>query len=253
MKPFLGFDRSREGEFTLLPRAFFTQLLPAIDDLAELKVTLYALWLLGGLQPSPARSQTRARVRPGRSPHTGVARAVSWDELLGSAPLLSSLSASGGTGRAAEDVLKEGLERAVARGTLLRVSAGGQSWYLLNDADSRQAVKKIAQGDLSVGGIQQPVEVERPNIFSLYEQNIGLLQPLIAEELREAERLYPREWIEEAFVIAAQRNVRRWRYIQRILERWAQEGKGDRAAEPGSQEARYRYIRGKYAEYIKHR
>src|SRR3970282_742308 len=116
---------------------------------------------------------------------------------------------------------------------------------------SREAVSKIERGELALKGVEGPAEVERPNIFTLYEQNIGLLQPLIAEELREAERLYPGEWIGGAFTIAGRRNVRRCRYIQRILERWAQEGKQDRATEPGTQEARYRYIRGKYAEYIK--
>ncbi|MBC7239383.1 MAG: DnaD domain protein, partial [Chloroflexi bacterium] len=65
----------------------------------------------------------------------------------------------------------------------------------------------------------------RPNIFELYEQNIGLLQPLLAQELEEAARDYPPEWIEDAFRIAVERNVRHWRYIRAILERWATEGR----------------------------
>ena len=248
MKAFLGFEASPSEAYTPLPEAFFTQLLPTIDDLAELKVTLYALWLLRDLRPAPrARTQRRSGARP----VPPSLRAISLEQLKGQAPLLRSLLAAGPTGRAAEELINEGLERAVARGTLLKVGAGERSWYLLNDAASREAVKKMERGELALKGVEGPAEVERPNIFTLYEQNIGLLQPLIAEELREAERLYPGEWIEEAFTIAAQRNVRRWRYIQRILERWAQEGKQDRATEPGTQEARYRYIRGKYAEYIK--
>ena len=43
------------------------------------------------------------------------------------------------------------------------------------------------------------VEVDRPNIFALYEQNIGLLTPLIAEDLKDAINHYPEEWIEAAF------------------------------------------------------
>jgi len=96
------------------------------------------------------------------------------------------------------------------------------------------------------------VEVERPNIFALYEQNIGLLQPLIAEELREAEKTYPAAWIEEAFKIAVERNARNWRYIKAILERWTREGKDDGAPKRGSKEDRYRYIKGEYADYIEH-
>ena len=69
------------------------------------------------------------------------------------------------------------------------------------------------------------IEVERPTIFLLYEQNVGLLTPLVAEELREAEERYPAEWIEEAFRLAIQQNKRKWSYIRAILKRWETEGK----------------------------
>ena len=35
----------------------------------------------------------------------------------------------------------------------------------------------------------------KPNIFSLYEANIGIITPLIAEELKDAELQYPEAWI----------------------------------------------------------
>ena len=69
------------------------------------------------------------------------------------------------------------------------------------------------------------LQAQRPNIFVLYEQNIGPLTPLLAEELMEAEDTYPAAWIEDAFREAVELNKRSWRYIQRILERWAAEGK----------------------------
>jgi DNA replication protein len=72
-----------------------------------------------------------------------------------------------------------------------------------------------------VSGHQPPAV----NIFTLYEQNIGMITPMIAEELKEAEKLYPPRWIEEAFKEAVTLNKRSWRYIARILERWASEGK----------------------------
>ncbi len=70
------------------------------------------------------------------------------------------------------------------------------------------------------------LELDRPNIFPLYEQNIGLLPPLVAEELREAGERYPAEWVEEAFRLATQQNKRKWSYIRAILRRWETEGKG---------------------------
>jgi DnaD/phage-associated family protein len=92
------------------------------------------------------------------------------------------------------------------------------------------------------------VPTERPNIFILYEQNIGLLQPIIAEELEEAERTYPQEWIEEAFRIAVERNVRNWKYVRRILERWATEGKDEGR---GKIREKTWYTEEEYRKYIK--
>ena len=90
------------------------------------------------------------------------------------------------------------------------------------------------------------------NIFGLYEQNIGIITPMIAEELKDAEKLYPPEWIEEAFGEAAALNKRSWRYIARILERWASEGKDSgehrrniKKIDPD------KYIKGRYGHLVK--
>ena len=50
---------------------------------------------------------------------------------------------------------------------------------------------------------------ERPPLITLYEQNIGLLMPLLVDELREAEDRYPLHWIEDAIreVVHAQRTL----------------------------------------------
>ncbi|MCH7997643.1 MAG: DnaD domain protein, partial [Chloroflexi bacterium] len=71
----------------------------------------------------------------------------------------------------------------------------------------------------------------RPNIFSLYEENIGIMGHIMAEELKEAEKSYPQEWIEEAFREAVVQNKRSWRYIEAILKGWMTEGREH--GEPG--------------------
>jgi DnaD/phage-associated family protein len=128
--------------------------------------------------------------------------------------------------------------------------------YLMNTDHGRRAVEKIRGGQLELGGTvlpaEPPLEVERPNIFVLYEQNIGLLQPLIAEQLKDAEQTFPGEWIEEAFQIAVEQNKRKWAYVRAILERWATEGKDDGKGKRDSRKDSRRYIEGKYAEYIEH-
>ncbi|MFQ6014633.1 MAG: DnaD domain-containing protein [Anaerolineae bacterium] len=237
MKGFTGFPAGKV-RFTPLPDLFFSELLPMIDNLAECKVSLHVLWLLYHKKGHP--------------------RCVNLSELEQDQVLRASLKCADSSPKAA---LQEGLERAVARGTLLQVTTEGddgqkQSWYFPNNEQGRRAIAKIKSGSLKLEGRllpeEAPVVVERPNIFVLYEQNIGLLQPIIAEELRDAERTYPAEWIEAAFKIAVERNARNWRYIQRILERWATEGKDDGESRKDRRKTRRRYIEGEYADYIEH-
>jgi len=67
----------------------------------------------------------------------------------------------------------------------------------------------------------------KPNIFTLYEQNIGTLTAMMADELRAAEKEYPAEWIRDAFAESVKANVRKWNYTSAILKRWAASGRGD--------------------------
>jgi len=89
------------------------------------------------------------------------------------------------------------------------------------------------------------------SIFALYEGSIGVITPMISEELKEAERLYPADWIEDAFREAVALNKRSWRYVARILERWAEEGKSS-----GKHRGRHqkddpdKYVRGKYGHLV---
>ena len=237
MKGFAGFSAT-ELRSTPIPNTFFSDLLPIIDDLMELKVTLYMLWLLERRE--------------------GTFRGVRLADLLSDQLLMEGLESGGPDSRSA---LEHGLELAVARGTLLRVSlehhGETESIYFVNSEDGRSAVRRLEGGDWSDLRERQDQEsihlrVERPNLFVVYEQNIGPLTPLIAEELREAEQMYPTDWIAEAMRIAVEQNVRRWRYVRAILERWRSEGKTDATSGRGDQEDRYRYIKGDYADYVEH-
>ncbi|MGD8624866.1 MAG: DnaD domain protein, partial [Anaerolineae bacterium] len=165
-----------------------------------------------------------------------------------------------------EEALRDALDRAVARGTLLRVTAGGdadqqrgaakhkQNWYFVNSEKGRRAVDDLLAGRWTPDPPGQPLrlDAQRPNIFVLYEQNIGPLTPLLSEELMEAEETYPADWIRDAFREAVELNKRSWRYVQRILERWAAEGREDEKTRRGDERDRRRFIEGEYADYIEH-
>ncbi len=64
------------------------------------------------------------------------------------------------------------------------------------------------------------------SIFKLYENTVGMVTPMMADELKQAEIDYPGEWIPEAFLLAEKANVRKWSYIRAILDRWKTDGRG---------------------------
>jgi DnaD/phage-associated family protein len=61
-------------------------------------------------------------------------------------------------------------------------------------------------------------------IFSTYEENIGQLTPIIADELKDMLTQYPVEWFKPAFTEACKSNARSLRYIKSVLGRWKIEG-----------------------------
>jgi DnaD/phage-associated family protein len=218
---------------TAIPGSFFSDLLPAIDHLGELKVTLYALWSLGNSEAEYPYLTRR--------------------QLLADRLLMEGLDRSPS---GAEQALEEALERSVARGSLLkaRVSLEAEplELYFLNSARGRAALAALERGIWSPSGeATAPVElqVERPNVFTLYEANIGPLTPLIAERLRDAEITYSEAWIEEAIRIAVENNVRKWRYVEAILEDWLTSGKRERGDRGNTEKARRRYSQGEFADF----
>ena len=207
-KSFSGFPR--QVRYTPVPSPLFGPLLEQIDDLAELKLTLRTIWLL---------HQKR-----------GFPRFLTRKELFADRTLAGALGADG---------LRRAVGMAVTRGTLIALTIdsddGGEEVYALNREEDRNALSKIAVAscgaDPASGAQPGQGAPERSNVFALYEDNIGMLNPMIADELREAEELYPIEWIEDAFREAVSHNKRSWRYISRILERWEREGRSH--GEPG--------------------
>jgi DnaD/phage-associated family protein len=126
------------------------------------------------------------------------------------------------------------LEQAVAHGVILRFSASGGTgtriWLLPNTIDNARLVAAMADDPEKVpeqfwiDQARPRIQVDRPTVFRLYEQNIGPLTPLIADRLIRALETYPLEWIESALEEAVAYNRRNWRYVARILENWSVDG-----------------------------
>ena len=61
-------------------------------------------------------------------------------------------------------------------------------------------------------------------VVELYEKNIGMVGPLIRDDLIRISTDYRLDWIREAFKEAVSMNKRALKYIEAILDRWGREG-----------------------------
>jgi DnaD/phage-associated family protein len=237
MKQFTGFPV--KSKYTPLHNIFFSSLLPEITEMAELRVTLHIFELL--------------------YPKRGYPKFVTYHELLNNVSLLRSL---GDGEKTREAALHGALELAVKRGTLLHLALDKdgtvEDIYLLNTEPNQQVVARIQSGELKLAGLQtreMPANLpaEQPDVFRLYEDNIGMLTPMVADELRDAEKLYPADWIRDAIKQAVLANRRKWSYIERILERWTTEGKSDGTHKRYLKEDNDpdKYIKGKYGHIVR--
>lgn len=234
---FNGFAK-QNGKPTPLPSTFFSELLPLIDDLAELKVTLFCMWAL---------YQKEGRFRYLRR-----------RDFLGDETLMRGLALAD-PNEEPGDVLDGALEAACERGSLLcaeiRNSANVDYLYFFNTPLGRVAIEQIEAGQWQPTDGENPVEIlpERPNAFRLYEDNIGPLTPMIAEALKDAQQDYPAHWLEDAVRVAVENNARSWRYILAVLERWRAEGRSRETTEKSVQPTDgRRYVSGEFADYIEH-
>jgi len=212
-----------------VPHALFTELLPVIDHLGELKVTLYAIWYLGSQVTEP--------------------RFLRYTEMLKDERLMAGFGDSYGIQKMA---LSDALQRAINRGTLLCASGGNESYYFPRSTAGKAAFEGLAAGEWDPEQMEPfPVKLqpERSNIYALYEQNIGPLTPILSETLQEAEKNYPLEWIEDAIRIAVVKNVRTWRYVEAILRSWKEKGR-DGTDRETTEENRKRDSEGKFGDYV---
>lgn len=215
---FPGFTSSET--FTPVPDSFF-RLMNDISDADELKVTLYVLWRIEHIE--------------------GRLRYLSRGDILEDNGLMAGISAA---------EVDSGLEKALRRGTLLRVESASGGLWMLNSPRGRATAEALEN---SPGGesarIPPPIPLPRPNIFKLYEENIGPLTPLMADTLKDAEKEYPAEWLAEAFKVAVERKVRNWKYISAILRRWKEEGYEGKNRKDAGKDAK-RYSTSQFDEYI---
>lgn len=219
---------------TPLPQALLRDLAPAMSDAAELIVTLYAI---------------EAVARQRRYP-----RRVWLTDLRESRTLIETLAGVCGD-REVDEAFAAGLSAARERGSLVqaRTMVDGRwlEWIALNDAAGRRAL--ASPGSIPTAELSEGRVAAASGAPAVWESAFGTpIPPILVDEVRAAESRFGSEWLRDAFAEAAANNVRSWRYVQAILDRWDTTGRdgegrdaGDataRSAASGLESSRYRHL-----------
>lgn len=205
----------------------FHGLMAKIDNVNELKVTLFCLWAFEQREASNGLHWLRRPDFDGVNAH------------------VHGLD---------EDAIDDGLDCAVLRGTLLRATVpapDGQAEVFLYATPEAHAAVNAPGGfaaRLDTGG-HLDVLPPRPSVYKVYEDNIGPLTGLIGDALRDLVTDYGEAWLHDAIGAAVERNKRSLAYIKGILRGWRKDGKthADPTRHPTADE---KSAAGRYADFF---
>lgn len=195
-----------------VPRDFLSETIAQIDDVTELHVTLAVFRLAADSRSTPP--------------------AVSEDTVLRDAVLTRTFHADRKSSKLGQRI-RRGLQYATARESIVQVvltiDGREERWYVPASKEHRAELSEVLldPGAWPVAGTGAIVATAAPSVFSLYEKNIGMLTPLLTDQIETAMELYPLDWIEDAILEAVSYNKRNWRYVQRVLENWSVNGRGE--------------------------
>ena len=170
---FKGFPRS--VRYLPVPAPMFGPLLEQIKDASGFIITLRIIWML---------QQKKGRLRY-----------VSSEEVFGDKILANALGS--------KEAIQNSINMVVKGGILLQIRRENASdAFMLNSESDREIASDIGSIYESNNQPADPWEIENtpPEIYSLYEQNIGILTPIMSEKLTEAEDKYPTGWIKDCLL-----------------------------------------------------
>ena len=193
-----------------VPAQLFTEILPRLHNESQLRATLYTWYAI-------------------MSKGSGQ-RYVYLSQLLTDPVLLSWFTHLGG-----KNGIQRGLDQSCREGIFLQLQIGEDDKILApNDESGARLITDMKSESVAHHNQSRDSSPETnyertvvSNVVEKYENEIGMLTPVIADMIAIAEQMYPTTWILEALDIAAQSNARSWKYVAAILARWKNEGKNN--------------------------
>ena len=213
----------KEIRYTPTPNLVFGKLLNEIDDINELKFILRIVWMINQVK---------------RVPKYVTLEEITADKIVH--PIIKAKSNTEMNSTCLSMIKKPQFSNLLICHDIY-TSKSTNTVIAFNTDRNQTMLIKTEQLDKSDAVFQPNGDVpeESPNIFKLYEDNIGTLNPIIADELKIAETTYPYAWITSAFKESVLRNKRSWNYVKTILENWRREGKNDGRVGKNSKKSGY--------------
>ncbi|MBX3069947.1 MAG: DnaD domain protein [Thermomicrobiales bacterium] len=149
-------------------------------------------------------------------------------DLLSNDALIAGVGSTGS--QTATSKILRALNRAVRRGALVRMWVGEgdaqRTRYALPVVSAEQKRQATAVADDPDDGARvRSYDPTAPSVFTAYEDAIGMLTPLVADQIQQALERHPAEQLLDAIREAVRVNRRSWRYIQHILQNWSGPGR----------------------------
>ncbi len=200
-QPIKGFPLPDDFATTRIPNAVLGRVLSTIDDAVEIKLILRALWLLEHQRGYP-RYITRDDLRRDRVLSVVIPDQSDFDLILKSA---------------------------IERGIFLEATINNNICLMFNTESARRASIEVSStsSDLNKdnNGWESPAaSTGFADAFRAYEENIGILSPMIRQSILAELENFTDEHITHAIRIAVENESRSWSFVAGVLRRWARDG-----------------------------
>ncbi len=203
IRPINGFPLSDDYAGTRVPNAVLGRVLSSIDDADVIKLVLRAVWLL-----------ERQR---------GYPRYIAVEDLQRDR-VLSNVFVN-------TVALERALDTAIEYCVIAKVLINGNACLMLNTESAQRAAMDGTITSAVVGTTNADDDWDAPaassmpsDAFRAYEDNIGLLSPMIRESILAALEDFTDDDITRAIRIAVENESRSWSFVAGVLRRWSREG-----------------------------
>lgn len=185
---------------TRVPNAVLSAVLNEVEESGTVKLILRAVWLLERQRGFPA--------------------SITVNELRHDRVLIRVFKS--------KERFDAALDQSLNLGVLIKFELNNADALMLNTVSATRQVghAKGAQSEnIDDDGWDASVGSETPDdAFRAYEENIGILSPMIRENITAVLQDFSDEDIIEAIKIAVENENRSWSYVAGVLRKWARDG-----------------------------